>query len=152
MKFKIDGQVVQVVPADLDGDGVVGSGHVEQLTSGAYSGVTRIQEPSELKDMLRELNDDTIDPATNMSSIDMKSRLHFAEIPSILAVDALVSYNFLTTDALAITRIKKRLSVSINGEGRREAVDAINRKNEVEAKKGGFMNGFKGFFGMGGSE
>lgn len=149
-RFQLDGQIVQILPQDLDGDGQVGHGEVEVLQRGSNDGLTHITEPSELKDMLFELNSDVLDGKTNMSSIDMKARLHFAELPSTLAFDSMVGLDYFGTRHLIVTRLKKRLSVSAGGLGRKENVEAIHRKQEQDAKKGGMMDGIKSFMGFGG--
>jgi len=94
-----------------------------------------ISQPTELGESLKELNND--DLATNrVSNIDMRSRLHPIEVPSILAVDTLVAFKLLPISCLGFTRQKKRLSVSIEGKGRQEIVDIVAGKREQDVKGG----------------
>lgn len=152
MKFKLDGQLISMQPQDLDGDGQVGG--VETLQQRFNHDQQDVTYPSEMKDTLKELNEDVVDDSTGMSTIDMKSRLHFAVIPSVAAWDSMVACDFLPQKSLRITRQVKRLSVSENGMGRQEMVDAIGRKREDDIKKagGGMMDNLKGFMGMGGQQ
>lgn len=101
------------------------------------SGEVNPSEPTELGETLRELNNDKIDPKSNMSEIDMRSRLHGTEIAGILAIDTLVALKFLPTDALSFTRQKKRLAVSLNGEGRKEVVDIAGGKQDRDMQRSG---------------
>jgi len=96
-----------------------------------------IRDSTELGDSLKELNNDDIEAGTRMSGIDMRSRLHYMEISSILAVDSLVSFKFLPVSCLAFTRQKKRLSVSLNAEGRNDIVKVVSGKRELDTKVGG---------------
>ena len=138
----IDGIRVELEQPDLDGDGIVGG--VEKITSNIYDeGIQEISQPTELGESLRELNQDELETDTRMSGIDMRSRLHFVEVPSILAVDTLVGFKFLPTSCLAFTRQKKRLAVSLGGKGREEIVDIVGRKREDDVRKGGFLGNMK---------
>ena len=112
-----------------------------------HGGEVEVVEQSEVGEALRQLNDDSVQPKTQMSGIDMRSRLHASEVPSILAVDALVGFNFLPSRCLSITRQKKRLAVSVAGKGREEIVDIVGRKQEQEVKGGGIVEAFKQKFG-----
>jgi len=69
---------------------------------------------------------------TGMSNIDMRSRLHYSEISSLLAIDTLVAFAFLPHKCLRMTRQKKRLSVSLKGKGREEIVDLVAGKRTLE--------------------
>lgn len=108
-----------------------------------------ITENSELGDALKELNNDSIEQDTRMSGIDLRARLHFAEIPSILGMDALVQMKILPIVCLGFTRQKKRLSVSIQGQGREDIVRIVSGKKEsdIAQASGGFMDRIKGFVG-----
>lgn len=113
------------------------------------SGIHNVEEPSELAEVVRELNDDRIREDMQMSDIDMKSRLHSIEVPQILAVDSLVSLNFLPPSCLPFTRQKKRLSVSLNGEGRNDIIKIVAGKRELEGESMGksMINRLGGIFG-----
>lgn len=147
-KIRLDGIPIVVIPPDLDDDGKVGG--TEIVTQKVSSGVMTVQQPTELGETLKELNFDDIQQNTRMSGIDMRARLHYAEITSVLALDALVSLGVVPTKCLAFTRQKKRLSVSLDGKGRDDIVNIVAGKREQEAKAG--MNGFgdrmKTFFGF----
>lgn len=118
---------------------------MQQFSGGQQqSGITNINESSELGDSLRELNDDSNSSNSKMSNIDMRSRLHYTEIGSILAVDTLVDFNFLPTECLSFTRQKKRLAVSLKGRGREEIVQIVGGKREQEqGATRGLVNMFK---------
>ncbi len=145
----LDGIKMQVEAADLDMDGVTGG--VENIKQQIDQGITTIQQPTELGDTLKELNKDELEPTSRMSGIDMRARLAPFEVQSVLALDALVSLGILPTKCLAFTRQKKRLSVSLQGLGRKEIVDIVGGKREQDAKMGG-MGGmgdrFKNFMGV----
>ena len=94
------------------------------------NGITDIKETTELGEALKELNDDNIQPNTRMSGIDMRSRLHFMEVSSILAVDSLVSFKLLPINCLSFTRQKKRLAVSLAGKGRDDIVGIVRGERE----------------------
>ena len=112
---------------------------------------SNITQPTELGETLKELNDDTIEPETRMSGIDMRARLHPMEIVGLLGIDTLVAFRVLPESCLQFTRQKKRLSVSIKGEGRKEIVDITGGKREHDAKMGGggFVDKLRSFAGMG---
>ena len=110
-------------------------------------GIMPIQETSDLSESLKQLNDDTTDHKNRMSGIDLRTRLHFTEIPSILACDTLVGFNFLPQECLNFTRQKKRLAVSLQGKGRGEIVDLVRGKQEQEQGKSAFDR-MKGMFGQ----
>ena len=112
------------------------------------NGEQEINEPTELGEAIRELNSDVISNDIKMSGIDLRSRLHNIEISSILAVDTLVSFNFLPISCLPFTRQKKRLSVSQGGLGRKEIVSIVAGKRELETSTGStLMGGMKNMFG-----
>ncbi len=144
----LDGVKMQVEAADLDADGITGG--VENIQQKFDQGITTIQQPTELGDTLKELNKDDIEATSRMSGIDMRARLAPFEVQSVLALDALVSLGILPTKCLAFTRQKKRLSVSLQGLGRKEIVDIVAGKREQDAKMGigGMGDRFKNFMGM----
>lgn len=122
----------------------------KQLTSNQQlsDDIIPIQSTTELGDSLKELNKDDIDLTSRTSDIDLRARLHYLEISSILALDALVAFGICPTRCLAFTRQKKRLSVSLMGQGRKEIVDVVAGKRELETNQGmSFMqkltSGFK---------
>lgn len=101
--------------------------------------------PSEIKDTLKELNEDKIDEHTNMSSIDMKTRVSTSEESGILILDTLVTLNVLPIECLHITRQKKRLAVSRDGKGRAEMIEAI-KGGTAQKEKTGIFTKLKNMF------
>lgn len=84
-------------------------------------GIQHIDSVSDIAQTIKELNADVV-ASDKFSSIDMKSRLRPIEISGIIAVDSLVTLDFLPPEVSFITRSKKRLSVSEDGKGREEVV------------------------------
>lgn len=148
--INLDGIKIEVEAADLDKDGKTGG--IEKIQQTFDEGIQPVIQPTELGDTLKELNQDHLEPNTRMSGIDLRTRLHHAEISSILALDALVSLGILPTKCLAFTRQKKRLAVSIEGKGRDDIVNIVAGKRDQDARMGmmgGIKEGFKSFMGMG---
>lgn len=149
--ISIDGIPTQLVNPDLDRDGKVGG--IEKITKKfTDDGVTNISQNTELEGSLKELNKDLIDPETRMSQIDMRSRLHEIEVCGVLAVDTLVGFGVLPQKCLILSTQKKRLNVSLEGQGRKEMVELVAGKTDRDVKLGtmGRMGeGIKNFFGMG---
>ncbi len=146
----MDGIKTEVIPADLDKDGITGG--VEKIQQKLNEGVTNITQSTELEGSLKELNADLINPETRMSAIDMRTRLHPIEISSVLAVDALVALGVLPQRCLPLSTQKKRLNVSESGKGRQEMVELVAGKTERDMKMGtmGRMKeGISSFFGGG---
>ena len=144
----IEGQKVKLNhKQDLNNDGIIDD--IEQIDYNPNNNETHIVEPTELGESLKELNDDTLDKHSRMSGIDMRSRLHYTEISSILGVDTLVMFRLLPVSCLSFTRQKKRLAVSLSGKGREDIVNIVGGKREHEerAGSGGFMDKMKGFVG-----
>jgi len=141
--IRLDGTLIELKPKDLDGNGLTGDLHPEQLSRSSF-GEINATEPTELGESLRELNDDTISSENRMSGIDMRTRLNMFEIPPILSVDSLVGFKFLPIDCLTFTRQKKRLNVSQDGEGRREMCEIIGGKKENDIRKSGGVTNFLG--------
>lgn len=148
--FILDGIKVQLQAPDLDKDGVTGG--IERVSQDR--GIQPIVQPTELGDTLKNLNDDILDPTTRMSNIDMRTRLGWSEIPSLLCIDSLVSFKFLPTGCLMLTRQKKRLNVSLQGKGRDDIVNIVagKRDQEAQAAGGGFFQGLKDRIGIGGGK
>jgi len=99
------------------------------------TGIQNVTENTELGEALRELNLDKVEN-NRMSGIDMRARLHYLEVSNILALDTLVAFKLLPQDVLSFTRQKKRLSVSLKGEGRTEIVQIVGGKQDREEKAG----------------
>ena len=115
-----------------------------------------IVQPTELGEVVREFNSDVIEDHTRMSTIDMKTRLHWIEVNSVLAMDTLVAFRVCTSRCLSFTRQKKRLNVSIDGMGRRENVELVVGKRERDVSMTqpnmSFGDKFKSALGIGGQK
>ncbi len=148
--IKMDGILTEIVPTDLDRDGVTGG--VEKIPQKLSEGITNITQSTELEGSLRELNADSIDSETRMSAIDMRTRLHSFEISAVLAIDSLVALGVLPQKCLPLSTQKKRLNVSEAGQGRKEMVELVSGKREQDVKMGAMQSmgqGVRNFFGMG---
>lgn len=148
--INMDGIRIEVQPPDLDHDSEVGG--IEKLTQRMDTGVTNITQSTELEGSLKELNADSINPETRMSAIDMRTRLHGFEISAVLAIDSLVALGVLPQKCLPLSTQKKRLNVSEDGLGRREMVELVAGKRDLDVKAGGMGQmgqGIKSFFGLG---
>jgi len=111
---------------------------------------TEIKDSTELGDSLKELNNDSVERSTRMSGIDMRSRLHYIEISSILAFDTMIGLRLVPMSCLNFTRQKKRLAVSQNGKGRDDIVDIVAGKTDRDEKTNtgmGFLSRLKGLAG-----
>jgi len=103
-----------------------------------------IKEKSELGQVMDNLDSDKIDIKTNMSSIDMNTRLSDREIRASLVFDELRRLGLMPSEC-DITRQLKRLKISMNGEGRKEKVQMVNGERQ-QRSGGGFMSGFSNLF------
>ncbi len=130
MKLTLDGKTEENEGRKLFAQEIINNNNGEQ----------EIREPTELGEVIKDLNNDTVDSDTRMSGIDMRSRLHHIEISSILAVDTLVSFSFLPISCLPFTRQKKRLSVSLNGAGRDDIIKVVSGKRDLDEKANGMSS------------
>jgi hypothetical protein len=148
--IRLDGVPIEIIRPDLDGDGRIDT-HAERLPIRSNN-TTQIVQGTELGESLKELNDDSIQDDSRMSSVDFKARLHYLELPSILAMDTLVAFRVLPPECLSFTRQKKRLSISLAGKGREEMVSMVHGKKEMDKQMmnsgGGMMNQMKSIVGM----
>lgn len=114
-------------------------------------GITSINQQTELGETLKELNSDTLEMQTRLSGIDMRSRLNYLQVPSMVAFDTIVSLGVLPVRTNIVNRSMMRKSVSLEGKGRQEFVDIVGGKREQEAKSGIFgrmQDGVRSMFGM----
>lgn len=103
-----------------------------------------LKERSELGEVMESLDSDKIDQDTQMSGIDMNTRLSSRQIVSVLVFDELQRKGIFDKNC-SITRQLKRLSISKNGEGRREKVEIV--KGERQNQSGNsFGERFLGMF------
>lgn len=101
----------------------------EQMNS-----IMRPEQNNETKEMVEEMNADT-NEGDGFSKIDMRTRLTGSEVPAIVAVDSMIAMGVFPTECSKITRSKKRLAVSLGGQGRKEMVDMIRANREQEQGK-----------------
>jgi hypothetical protein len=118
----------------------------EEIQSPYDSGILLPQEISELQGSLQELNNDDFDARRKVSGIDLRTRLYNSEITAILVIDTLVSFNFLPTTIAPLTISKKRLNVSRDGLGRKEIVDIVQGKRDMDTERQSFGSKLKGLF------
>jgi len=105
-----------------------------------------IKQPTEIGEAIEKLNLDRINQ-DGMTSMDMTSRLHPVEADGILQTDFLVRMGVIPIECMAFTRQKKRLSVSINGEGRKEVVSLVQGKNDRDNNMAGNTGFWEKWFG-----
>lgn len=104
-----------------------------------------LSNPVEIAEVLKVMNNDTMDHSTRMSNIDFNARLQGAEASAIVAYDTLIALRFLPKSAGFLTRKRMRVSVSEQGQGRQESV--MIARGIIEGKQGGGLwDSFKGMF------
>ena len=104
-----------------------------------------INQESDLTSVMKTLNEDKLEKDSGLSSIDLKTRLHPFELTSMVIHDTVIGLNCLPAECLITTRTKKRLAVSLNGQGREEVVRIVQGERERQTG-GGFMDKMKGMF------
>lgn len=138
-KIRMNGDIVA---HDIDNDG-----SIEQNEIIDNDGTQDIVETTEMKEALDALNKDDIDNKGN-SAMDLRSRLHYMEISAMLGLDSLSGYHMVNKKAKIITEKKKRMSVSLDGLGRREIVAVTTGGGDNENGQAGFGKKlFQGLFG-----
>lgn len=88
------------------------------------SGIAQFEEESDLRQSLKELNADIVD-SDGFTSIDTRTRLTSAQVPSLVALDLMTQCGVLPKKYNRIGRGVKRLSVSIAGGGRKDMVSVV---------------------------
>lgn len=136
---------VKLEQPDLDGDGIIGG--TEHIKNKNYN-ETEIFQQTELGESLKEINKDDIDPKTRMSAIDMRTRLHRIEIPSMIVWDSLIAMRALGSDCMPVSLKKSRYAISLGGEGRKENRDIIIGQREHQAKMSGLQQSVKEGLGL----
>ena len=124
--YILDGIPIRLIPKDINGDGRIGGIENVQIRDSEEQDV---MQQSELKEVIAELNEDKLSKE-GMSPIDLKTSLSPIEKTAYHAFDALITMKFLPKTSSSISRIGKRLNVSIGGKGRDQIVDIVGRKNE----------------------
>ena len=92
----------------------------------------QIPDNTEMGAIMTNLDRDEVDSKTKMSSIDVNTRLEANEINSCLILDELVRLGILP-DSIGLTRQKKRLAISLRGQGRQEKVNIVSGQREFES-------------------
>jgi hypothetical protein len=93
-----------------------------RMNNSQFMGESEIKEATDMSEVIKEMFADEINVDDRTSSIDMKARLNAYEIMAILTIDTMVGFNVMPLKCMEFTRRKKRLSVSTDGEGRKEIV------------------------------
>jgi len=96
---------------------------------------TPLVQETELGSVVKFMNEDSIEKDSSLSSIDPKTRLKEVEISSIVCHDVVIALGALPTECAVTTRSKKRLAVSLDGQGRKEIVEMV--RGEKERRTGG---------------
>jgi len=94
----------------------------------------QMHEKSEMGEVLENLDSDSLDTDTKMSTVDFNTRLSDPEISACLVIDELTRLHIFP-DETGITRQKKRLSVSLQGQGRQEKVAILSADRDFKANK-----------------
>lgn len=99
------------------------------------------REQSELGEVFDNIDNDKV-TTEGMSNIDFNARLKDHEANMCMIFDELKAKGILPRDA-NLTRMKKRLSVSLGGQGRKEkvAIASASRGADLDGKSGGFFRG-----------
>jgi len=95
------------------------------------------KEKSDLTQAFEHIDRDEVNPSTSMSSIDMNARLNKKELSGCLRMDELLGLRILPLTC-RLSRQKKRLSASLDGQGRQEKVTIATANME---QKSGVMGG-----------
>lgn len=91
---------------------------------------TEVYEPVEWAEVLKVINSDKVDTDTRMTEADFKSILDISVFGAYLSYDTLMVLRFLPQVASFLTRQGKRLSVSVNGQGRKDNVNILRGLQE----------------------
>lgn len=140
----LNGVKIEIIKADLDGDGKTGG--VEKVQQNFNKNIVNVKESTELGDAIKEQNKDTV--SERLSSMDFGSRIDKMEMSPMVALDSLIGMGVIPIECGKLNRVKMRKSVSINGEGRKEFVDLVTGKKEQDMKVG-FGQKLSNFVGMG---
>lgn len=111
---------------------------IENLTP--QSDVVTVHQQSELGEVIDKAfqNSDIFDEKANMSTIDFWSRIPPIVEPFINKLESASALNVIPRSAAIITRVAKRNFVSRDGQGRKEAVQIIAGKRDLEIETQGF--------------
>lgn len=116
--------------------------NIEQIQA-LKSGVTHIEESSDLRESLQELNLDRVDD-DGFTSIDTRTNLTLSQVPALACLDNLCYGGVLPKEFNRIGRSVKRLSVSIKKGGRNDMVAVVNGVNEQKKVEGSVSQRVRG--------
>jgi hypothetical protein len=112
----------------------------------------KVKEQTELGQVMENLDSDTVDQKTGLSTVDFNTRIKGYERGAILINDELQRlgiFTFLNTTPVnntsSLTRPFKRLSISLEGQGRNEKVQLTQNQRE-HVSGGSFGERLKGLF------
>ncbi len=95
-------------------------------------------QETELAGVLRLMNEDQIEKGTKFRKVDFLSRLHEAELSGLIVLESFSQGLQVLPEEMAIVGTKKkRLSVSLDGLGRKENVQMV--AGERSRRTAGFM-------------
>lgn len=106
---------------------------------------TDIVHPLEISETIKEVNKDVLEMDGKMSSIDRMARLTRTEKSGYHELASLINLDFCPKSLNFIIRAGLRFSVSLEGKGRKEAVDIVRGVKDAESKSG-FIDKFAGVF------
>lgn len=141
--YTINGQRLKLVGADVNKDGMTDK--TEEISRANIDDVVPVQRSTEMGEALSEMNKDIIDLVTRQSSIDFLSEISPHEYDAMCRLDALIALRLLPTSVLTINRSKMRKSVSLKRQGRKEFVDLVSGKQDLDEKRGNALRNFMGF-------
>ncbi len=100
-------------------------------------------DQTEIGEIFGNMDDDS-ENDKGMSNIDFNARLRDSEASACVIIDELKALGILPS-SVSITRLKKRLSVSLEGKGREEKVKiaSASRGADLDGRSGGMPNPFK---------
>jgi hypothetical protein len=108
----------------------------------------KLEENNVIRDVIQNLDSDTTDVHTNLTTIDFNTRLRSEEIGSIVALQMLHTLRVGGSECSLIARSIKRHKVSLKGLGREEKVRIIQGEREHEKSQDTSLFGkIKGFLG-----
>lgn len=103
-----------------------------------------VKTESEMSEVMRRMDEDIVDNSTRMSSIDTNSRLFPKWWRACIRLDEMERRG-LNKHAGKLSRQIKRLSISLNGEGRKEKIALVGGMREQKTGAG-FLQRMKFLF------
>jgi len=120
----------------------------DPIASRQDNDVIPINQQSEMGEVLDKAytQSDIFDKESNTSTIDFWSRIPPIVESFIIRFEASAQMGVIPKNAIVVTRSAKRNYVSRDGAGRKEAVQIIAGKRELEAETSGFGSSVKNWF------